>query len=148
MKLIKKIVATASLLSCLISIKASASDIIEVRCRIESSGFLTDQEMDQYSQTYRLSAPATQEGGRHLLWENTHFELWVKTDAYVQSQSQSAFRVSAFSTVLLDKHRKLMSEATSSVSESPRRAILTLHNLHEDLTGIKDRLIVTCVEKI
>lgn len=146
MKLIKKIVVTASLLSCLISTKASASDIIEVRCRIESSGFLTDQEMDQYSQTYRLSAPATQEGGRHLLWENTRFELWVKTDAYVQSQS--AFRVSAFSTVLLDKHRKLMSEATSSVSESPRRAILTLHNLHEDLSEIKDRLIVTCVENI
>lgn len=145
-KLIKNIAVFVSLFCCLGAVQAQNSIGIEVRCRVESEAFLTAKVIDQYTNSYRLSAPPTKVGGRHLLWENQRFELWLKTDAYTQSREE--FRVTGFSAVLLDKQKKLMSEASSSSAESPRRATLTMHNLSEDLTGVTNRLILTCVEKL
>ncbi|WP_370981003.1 hypothetical protein [Agaribacterium sp. ZY112] len=117
-----------------------SSAATDVRCRIQSSDFLSDGEVDRYTESYSLSAPATRVGGRHLLQQTDQYELWLKTHAYVRQED--TFNVTGYSVVLLDKHSRLMSEA-SSTQVPPKRAELTVHSLNENMR-ISGRLILDC----
>lgn len=120
-----------------------ASGQLAVSCHIQSEGYLAEEPINLLTDAYTLSDVPVQEGGRHLIYQNNHYELWVKTHSYLRQDDH--LTITAFSVVLIDLRKKLMAEAASSSAETPRHATLTLHGLNEN-AQLTDRLIISCVE--
>jgi len=114
-----------------------------VQCRIDSQNFIDASVIDKYTDNYTLSAPSTKKNGSYLVFNNKHYELWVKTHAYVKKAH--ALSITGYSAVLIDKLNHSMSEATSFIQEGKSRAELTVHKLDSTLQP-SGRLIFSCFE--
>lgn len=118
---------------------------ISVSCSIESEDYLSGSPVSMISPAYVLNALATQEGGRHLVHQSEIHELWLKTNAYRRQANQ--LTITGFSAVLIDKQKRQMVEASSSVSEVPRAATLVVHGM-TDAMALEGRLTFSCIEVI
>lgn len=143
MSSIRKIIVTISSLLSLASVPCLSDTFLSASCRIESTDLLAVGEVDKLTDLYHLTAPADAEGGRHLVYQTDRYELWVKTQAY--RRDNDGLHITGFSTVMIDKVALSMSEASSSISETPKRATLTVHGLNDQM-AIKNRMIFTCTE--
>lgn len=143
MKYIKLLVTISILLSSFAAYGESRQ--IAVSCHIQSEGYLSEEPINLLTDSYTLSNAAVQDGGRHLIYQNDHYELWVKTHSYLRQDDH--LTITAFSVVLIDLRKKLMAEAASSTAERPRQASLTVHGLSDEMQ-LTDRLIVSCVERM
>jgi hypothetical protein len=145
---VEKATQKASFGICLLilSLAVNAEDAkLSVSCSIESEGYLSDTSISLLTDSYSLTNVPTQEGGRHLLYQNKQHELWLKTHAYFRQGNE--LTVTAFSVVHIDKQRKQMAEAASSTGQAPRHGTLTVHSMSDEL-ALSGRLIVFCVEAI
>jgi hypothetical protein len=143
-KSIKKLLVTLNILLCPFTAYA-ASGQLKVSCHIQSEGYLAEEPINLLTDAYTLSDVPFQAGGRHLIYQNDQYELWVKTHSYLRQDDH--LTITAFSVVLIDLPKKLMAEAASSTPEGPRHATLTLHSLSDD-AQLTDRLIISCVESM
>lgn len=122
---------------------SATGNTLTVSCSIESEGFLSDTSISKLTEAYILSDVPTQEGGRHLLYQNSRHELWVKTHGYLRQGGE--LKINAFSVVHIDKQAKQMSEAVSSAGTSPKYGELLVHGLSDQM-ALSNRLVVSCLE--
>ena len=143
MNAIKSLAVLISLSGLLIAPMSYAVNGMSASCRITSSDYLSDGEIDTLTELYQLTAPAIQDGGRQLVYQTDRYELWLKTSSY--RKDEQGLTITGFASVVLDKSNRTMSESASSAQSVPQRSNLTLHHLSPEMI-ITSRLIFSCTE--